>query len=70
MPSRVVSAPEKVLPDANVLFSGVLFAGKPGALLEAARHGRIRALTSLQLEAEVSGLEIVTVAEMIERLIR
>ena len=45
-------APEKVLLDTNVLLSGVLFGGRPGELREAARDGRVRAVTSLYILRE------------------
>jgi putative PIN family toxin of toxin-antitoxin system len=48
----VVHGPEKVVLDTNVLLSGVLFGGKPAQLIDAARHGSIRAVTSLYILRE------------------
>jgi putative PIN family toxin of toxin-antitoxin system len=48
----VAGGPERVLLDTNVLLSGVLFGGKPGELIEAARRGSIRAVTSLYILRE------------------
>lgn len=49
----MAGGPERVLLDTNVLLSGVLFGGKPGELLEAARRGSIRAVTSLYILREI-----------------
>jgi uncharacterized protein len=47
---RPVSAtPDRVVIDTNVLLSGVLFGGRPGELVELARTGRIRGVTSLHI---------------------
>jgi predicted nucleic acid-binding protein len=48
----VVHGPERVVLDTNVLLSGVLFGGKPAELIEAARRGSIRAVTSLYILRE------------------
>ena len=48
----MVHGPEKVVLDTNVLLSGVLFGGKPAELIDAARRGSIRALTSLYILRE------------------
>jgi putative PIN family toxin of toxin-antitoxin system len=44
--SPVAHRPEKVVLDTNVLLSGVLFGGKPGELIYAARVGGLPAVTS------------------------
>jgi putative PIN family toxin of toxin-antitoxin system len=51
--SPVAGGPERVLLDTNVLLSGVLFGGKPGELVEAARRGGIRAVTSVYILREL-----------------
>jgi putative PIN family toxin of toxin-antitoxin system len=48
----VVHGPEKVVLDTNVLLSGVLFGGKPAEVIDAARRGMIRAVTSLYILRE------------------
>ena len=48
----MTGTPEPILLDTNVLLSAVLFGGKPGWLVEAARSGRVRAVTSLYILRE------------------
>ncbi len=48
----MVHGPEKVVLDTNVLLSGVLFGGRPAQLIDAARRGSIRAVTSLYILRE------------------
>ncbi|MFH0916304.1 MAG: putative toxin-antitoxin system toxin component, PIN family [bacterium] len=48
----MTAKPERVVLDTNVLLSAVLFGGRPGELVELARIGRIRAVTSLQILQE------------------
>lgn len=40
---------DRVVIDTNVLLSAVLFGGRPGELVELARNGRIRGVTSLYI---------------------
>lgn len=49
----MAGGPEKVLLDTNVLLSGVHFGGRPGELVEAARRGSVRAVTSLYILREL-----------------
>ena len=48
----MTAKPERVVLDTNVLLSAVLFGGRPGELVELARIGRIRAVTSLHILQE------------------
>jgi putative PIN family toxin of toxin-antitoxin system len=45
----VTAKPESVVLDTNVLLSAVLFGGRPQELVDLARDGRIRAVTSLYI---------------------
>jgi predicted nucleic acid-binding protein len=48
----VAGGPEKVLLDTNVVLPGVLFGGRSGELIEAARRGSFRAAISLYILRE------------------